>query len=108
VEWLVDFDSGAVIDFEDVRARGDRKAVFNAVEKLREVGPHLRPPHMKSLKSEADLFELRPRQGTSAVRPIYARVGNGFVVLAVAPNKPSFGRAIREARRRLDRRRRRR
>jgi len=33
--WIVDFDSDAVIDFEDVKSRGDRKAVFNAVQKLR-------------------------------------------------------------------------
>jgi hypothetical protein len=32
--WVVDFDSDAVIDFEDVKSRGDRKAVFNAVQKL--------------------------------------------------------------------------
>jgi hypothetical protein len=25
--WIVNFDSDAVIDFEDVRSRGDRKAV---------------------------------------------------------------------------------
>lgn len=37
--WVVDFDSDAVIDFEDVKARGDRKAVFNAIQKLKDVGP---------------------------------------------------------------------
>lgn len=26
--WVVDFDSDAVIDFEDVKSRGDRKAVL--------------------------------------------------------------------------------
>jgi hypothetical protein len=29
--WTVDFHSDAVIDFEDVKSRGDRKAVFNVV-----------------------------------------------------------------------------
>jgi hypothetical protein len=104
VDWLVDFDNAAVLDLEDIKSRGDRKAVFNAIEKLRELGPQLRDPHMKSLKGEADLFELRPRQGASAVRPIYARLGNVYVVLAVSRDKPGLGRAIREARRRLERR----
>lgn len=88
--WSVAFDSDAVIDFEDVKSRGDRKAVFNVVQKLKDVGPDLPSPHMKSLKGEADLFELRPRQGACEARPIYARVGQRFVVLAVAAKKKDF------------------
>lgn len=61
--WLVEFEVDAVVDFEDVKSRGDRKAVFNAVQKLKDLGPDLPSPHMKSLKGEADLFELRPKQG---------------------------------------------
>ena len=80
--WTVTFDSDAVIDFEDVKSRSDRKAVFNVVQKLKDVGPDLPSPHMKSLKGEADLFELRPRQGACEARPIYARVGQRFVVTA--------------------------
>jgi hypothetical protein len=102
-EWLVDFDGDAVIDFEDVKSRGERKAVFNIVHKLRALGPDLPSPHMKSLKGETDLFELRPKQGASAVRPIYARLSSRFVVLAVAPNKRSFDRAVADAKDRLDR-----
>lgn len=45
--WGVDFDSDAVIDFEDVKSRGDRKAVFNVAQKLKDVGPELPPPHVK-------------------------------------------------------------
>jgi hypothetical protein len=59
--WVVDFDSDAVIDFEDVKSRGDRKSVFNVVQKLKDLGPDLPSPHMKSLKGEANLFELRHR-----------------------------------------------
>lgn len=103
--WVVDFDSDAVIDFEDVKSRGDRKAVFNVVQKLKDVGPDLPSPHMKSLKSEADLFELRPKQGACEVRPIYARLGQKFVVLAVAAKKKDFDRAVAAARDRLVRRR---
>ncbi len=101
--WSVAFDSDAVIDFEDVKSRGDRKAVFNVVQKLKDVGPDLPSPHMKSLKGEADLFELRPRQGACEARPIYARVGQRFVVLAVAAKKKDFNGAVAAATDRLGR-----
>jgi hypothetical protein len=42
--WVVDFDSDAVVDFEDVKLRGDRKAVFNVVQKLKDLGPDLPSP----------------------------------------------------------------
>jgi hypothetical protein len=77
--WVVEFDIDAVIDFEDVKSRGDRKAVFNVVQKLKDLGPELPSPHMKSLKGEADLFELRPKQGACETRPIYARLGSRFL-----------------------------
>jgi hypothetical protein len=101
--WPVEFDGDAVLDFEGVKSRGDRKAVFNAVQKLRDLGPELSSPHMKSLKGEADLFELRPKQGACEVRPIYVRRGDRFIVVAVAAKKKSFSRAVREAMQRLDR-----
>jgi hypothetical protein len=37
----VDFDTDAALDFEDVKSRGDRKAVFNVVQKLKDLGPDL-------------------------------------------------------------------
>jgi hypothetical protein len=101
--WVVDFDSDAIIDFEDVKSRGDRKAVFNVVQKLKDVGPDLPSPHMKSLKGEADLFELRPKQGACEARAIYARFGQRFMVLAVAAKKKDFGRAVVAASDRLNR-----
>jgi hypothetical protein len=102
--WIVDLDSNAVIDFEDVKSRGDRKAVFNVVQKLKDLGPDLPSPHMKSLKGEANLFELRPKQGACEARPIYARFGDRFVVLAVAAKKKDFDRAVAAAGDRLKRR----
>lgn len=101
--WIVDFDSEAVIDFEEVKSRGERKAVFNVVQKLNDLGPDLPSPHMKSLKGEANLFELRPKQGVCEARPIYARFGGRFVVLAVAAKKKDFDRAVRAANERLKR-----
>src|SRR6478672_8288538 len=102
--WIVDFDGDAVIDFEDVKSHGDRKAVFNVVQKLKDLGPDLPSPHMKSLKGEANLFELRPKQGACAARLIFARFGDRFLVLAVAANKKDFERAVVAARGRMDRR----
>lgn len=98
---MVEFDLAAVVDFEDVSGRSERRAVLTAVHKLKELGADLPSPHMKSLKGEKDLFELRPRQGNSAVRPVYARVSDRFVILAIAKDKPSFDRAVRNARDRL-------
>lgn len=103
--WLVEFDCDAVIDFEDVKSRGDRKAVFNVVQKLKDLGPDLPSPHMKSLKREADLLELRPRQGACEARPIYMRIGDRFVILAVAAKKKNFDRAVANATQRLELRR---
>jgi hypothetical protein len=101
--YVIVFDADAVLDLEDVKSKGDRKALFNAVHKLKELGPLLPSPHMKSLQGEKDLFELRPKQGRSPVRPIYVRVDNQFVVLAVAPDKARFERALVDARSRIAR-----
>lgn len=101
--WIVEFDSDAVVDLEDVKSRGDRKAVFNVVQKLKDLGPNLPSPHMKSLKGEADLFELRPKQGACEARSVYVRLGDRFVVLAVAAKKKNFDRAVMDATQRLER-----
>lgn len=101
--WIVEWDADAVGDFEDVKSRAERKAVFNGAHKLKALGKDLPAPRVKALKGEPDLLELRPRQGDSPVRPIFARDGNRFIILAVAPNKRSFGRAISNARDRLAR-----
>lgn len=54
-------------------------------------------------KGRANLFELRPRQGACKARPIYARLGQRFVVLAVAAKKKDFDRAVAAAEDRLSR-----
>ena len=101
--WAVYLHADAVRDFEEVKSKADRVAVFHAIEKLRHLGPALSSPYMKSLKGERDLFELRPKRGAIAARPIYARIGSTFVVLAVAPDKKHLERAIKDARLRLAR-----
>jgi hypothetical protein len=98
----VDFDEGAVRDFESVRSKDERKAVFNVVDKLAQLGPRLVPPHIKSLAGEADLFELRPRQGRSKARPLAVRRGDGYLVVAVAADHAKdMDRALDDAGRRL-------
>jgi len=58
--------------------------MFNAVEKLRELGDRLAPPHTKPLQGgeASGLCELRPRQGRSDWRALYRRFGTTYVVLA--------------------------
>jgi hypothetical protein len=99
--WLVVFDVDAVVEFEDVKNRGERKATFNAIAKLTALGADLPSPHMKPLKDAPGLCELRPRQGSSPVRPIYARCGSCFVILAIARDKPGFAGALARAQARL-------
>lgn len=85
------YDPDALQDFlVGVRSKEERKAAFNAVDKLRRVGDALAPPHMKPLQGETDLCELRPRQGRSPTRLLYRRVGDAYVVLAVAKDKTDF------------------
>ncbi|MEX1142578.1 MAG: type II toxin-antitoxin system RelE/ParE family toxin [Thermoleophilaceae bacterium] len=92
------YDPEALQDFlTDVRSKEERKAAFNAVDKLRRIGEALAPPHMKPLQGEANLNELRPRQGRSPTRLIYRRVGGIYVVLAVAKDKADFEKKKRVA-----------
>lgn len=88
-----------MLELEQVTSRAERKAVFTAVDKLRQLGPKLIPPHMKKLRGEKDLLELRPRAGDSPIRPIYARTAEAeYLILAFATDKADFGEAVRRAR----------
>jgi hypothetical protein len=83
--YTVVYDADALHDFnEEVKSRGERLAVANAVDKLRRLGEQLVPPHMKPLKGYGELRELRPRQGRSPTRPLYRRFGDSYVILAIA------------------------
>jgi phage-related protein len=69
-----------------VKSKEERRAIFNAVDKLQALGEQLAPPHIKPLGGEdaAGLRELRPRQGRSGWRPVYTRIGEKvYVILAV-------------------------
>ena len=100
--FIVLFDADAVRDLESLKGKQERNAVYAVIDKLRMLGPELAPPHVKSLKGEAGLLELRPRQGSSPVRPIYRRIGRVYVILAfsVKPDKVDFEAAAAAARKR--------
>ena len=52
---------------------------------------------MKPLRGEANLSELRPRQGRSPTRLLYRRFTDTYVILAVAKDKSDFEKKKRMA-----------
>ncbi len=65
-------------------AYAERKAMINALPKLRSFGAQLPYPHSSRVKSSR-LRELRPRVGRSPWRAISRQVGSRAVVLAIVP-----------------------
>jgi hypothetical protein len=82
-------------------SHGERAALIHAIEKLETVGPHLGHPHTSAVQGVISLRELRPRAGRSLWRALYRRVGDVFVIAAIAPEAQSdqrgFDRAARRA-----------
>ncbi len=84
----------------------ERVAIQNVIEKLKVDGAALRAPHQSGIKGSAGegLRELRPRQGRSRWRPIYRRIGEIFVILAVATeaeiDSAGYDRQVGEAQKR--------
>jgi len=87
--------------------REDRRAIETAVAKLCVHGPCLGYPHSSQVKGERriSLRELRPTGGRKPWRCIYARIGDAFVIAALAPeakkHKTGFQRALTRAVQRL-------
>lgn len=85
----------------------ERKAIDNAVDKLVSLGPTLPHPHSSKVMGDpgGSLRELRPRAGRSPWRCIYQRIGDVFVIAAIAPeaqkDKAGFDRAVNDAKTRL-------
>jgi hypothetical protein len=83
----------------------ERAAIYNAVKKLEAIGPRLRFPHSSQVKGSRGLRELRPRGGHCAWRPLYTRVGDRFIIAAVAPDgakdRAAFSRSCADAQERL-------
>jgi hypothetical protein len=82
--YTVDFHEDAVGELLGLDPR-DQEAIQHARDKLVALGERLPFPHQSAIRQGAPLRELRPRGGRCRWRPLYARVGAGFVILAVAP-----------------------
>jgi hypothetical protein len=100
--FIVSYDADAVRELESLKGRQERNALFTVIGKLRILGPGLLPPHVKSLKGEPGLLELRPRQGSSPVRAICRRIVNVYVILAfsIKADKADFDATVEAARER--------
>src|SRR3954454_12936489 len=72
---MVMWDADAAAELASLTSKEEKKALFNVIDKLRQLGERLVPPHMKPLKGGSGLRELRPRQGRTHVRAIYVRAG---------------------------------
>jgi hypothetical protein len=82
--YTVDFHEDAMGELLGLDTR-DQEAVQHARDKLIALGDRLPFPHQSAVRRGAPLRELRPRGGRCRWRPLYARVGAGFVILAIAP-----------------------
>lgn len=100
--FLVTWDADAAAELASIVSKEEKKALLTVVDKLRHLGERLVPPHMKPLKGEGALRELRPRQGHTHVRAIYRRVGDDYVILSlcVKPDKADWDAALAAARER--------
>src|SRR5439155_18330794 len=102
--YAVDFHEDAVSELRGLDGR-DQEAIQHAREKLVDLGDRLPFPHQSAVRRGAPPRELRPRGGRCRWRALYARVGAGFVILAVVPeaqiDSKGFGRGVETARQRL-------
>ncbi|MGH2878455.1 MAG: hypothetical protein ACRDK4_02455 [Solirubrobacteraceae bacterium] len=104
--WPVRYHPKARAEADTVPAH-ERNAVDNAVDKLASLGPLLPFPHSSKVMGDpgGSLRELRPRAGRSPWRCIYQRIGDVFVIGAIAPeaqkDKVGFERAVSAAKTRL-------
>jgi hypothetical protein len=104
--WEVRYHPEA-LDERDKLPVQERTAIANAVEKLEHFGPNLPHPHQSAVQGSGaeGIRELRPRAGRSRWRPLYGRVEDVFVILAVGPeaqtDRRRFKRAVRAAKERL-------
>ena len=55
--------------------------VLRTIDLLEEFGPFLREPHSKKIKGTKELFELRIKQGSDAVRMFYFYFKDNVYVL---------------------------
>jgi Phage derived protein Gp49-like (DUF891) len=65
----------------------DQVAMLHAAQKLAAEGPNLRFPHQSAVRGDEGkgLRELRPRSGRSVWRPLYRRVADIYMIVAIGP-----------------------
>jgi hypothetical protein len=96
--WIVAYHPEAVVEFESLRDRRQRKGVLTIVSILQQIGPKVLEPHAKPIQGTQGLRELRPGGGRVAVRPLYAQVdARTFVILAIGPEAVVDARGFRNA-----------
>jgi len=104
MQWRVLFHPAAGQERRELTGQ-ERQAMANAVDKLCALGPALPFPHSSDVRGADRLRELRPRGGRSPWRALYRRVGEVFVVAAIAPEAQvdprGFKRAVAAAEERL-------
>jgi hypothetical protein len=103
--WEVVYHPDAETERSELPAK-ERVAIAHVVEKLEALGPDLPFPHQSAVRGgKGGVRELRPRSGRSHWRPLYRRIGDVFVVLAVGPeaehDRRGFNRAVSVADERL-------
>lgn len=103
--WVVVILDEAAEELQKIPAK-ERAAFVHVLDKLEAMGPRLGYPHSSAVQGvTGDLRELRPRAGRSPWRGLYRRVGDEFVVAAIAPeaqhDQRGFKRACRLALERL-------
>jgi hypothetical protein len=95
---MVVYHEQAVVEFEALRDKRQRKGVLTIVSILRQIGPRIVEPHAKPVQGTSGLWELRPGGGRVIVRPLYARVDEReFVILAIAPDAVVDANGFRSA-----------
>jgi hypothetical protein len=94
--WDVVFHSEAEPEL-DALVAVERAAVFNAIEKLKALGPRLPFPHQSHVEGAEGIRELRPRAGRSRWRAFYGQIGVTFVVAAIGPEAKVDPRGFRRA-----------
>jgi len=91
--WPVEYLEAAARERGKLPA-SERAAIFNAVEKLKNLGPDLPFPHASDVRGAPRLRELRPRRGRCQWRALYVRDGGRFIIAAIAPDGDSDRRGF--------------
>lgn len=80
--------------------------MLNAIDKLEQLGNQLPFPHASNVRDARNVWELRPRRGSSRYRALYRRIGDAIVIGAFGPearvDPRGFTRAVAAAEARLD------